>query len=57
MSHYRSALPVPVHSFGRRRPFTVAMEAPPSASVLSDDLKLFAMTFVGGLLFVTVYLA
>ena len=57
MSHYRNALPVPVHSFGRRRPFTVAMEAPPPGSVLSDDLKLFAMTFAGGLLFMTVYLA
>ncbi|MEO7821066.1 MAG: hypothetical protein ABIR51_06075 [Sphingomicrobium sp.] len=57
MSHYRSASPVPVHRFGRRRPFTMAMEAPPSASILSDDVKLFAMTFVGGLMFMTVYLA
>ena len=58
MSQYRSAFPVPVQNFGRRRPFTVALDAPaPAGSGLSDDLKLFAMTFAGGLLFMTVYLA
>ncbi len=57
MSQYRSAFPIPVQSFGRRRPFTVAMDAPAPVSALSDDVKLFAMTFVGGLLFMTVYLA
>ena len=35
-----------------------ALDAPaPAGSGLSDDLKLFAMTFAGGLLFMTVYLA
>ena len=57
MSQYHRAFPVPVQRFGRRRPFIMAMDAPAPASVLSDDLKLFAMTFVGGLLFMTVYLA
>ena len=58
MSQVRSAFPVPVQNFGRRRPFTVALDAPSiTQSGLSDDLKLFAMTFAGGLLFMTVYLA
>ena len=57
MSQYHRAFPVPVQRFGRRRPFIMAMDAPAPASVLSDDLKLFAMTFTGGLLFMTVYLA
>lgn len=41
--------------FGRRRPFTFAMEMP--ASGLADDARLFLTTFAGGLLFMTVYLS
>lgn len=38
--------------FGRRAPATAAvMPAEPS---ISDDLKLFALTFVGGFLFVSI---
>lgn len=41
--------------FGRARPTAVAVaEAPSSAA---DDVRIFALTFVGGFLFMTVYLA
>ena len=41
--------------FGRRiSPSSVAVAAP---STLASDLKLFALTFAGGFLFVTVFLA
>ena len=43
--------------FGRRRPFTFAMPADQAGLGLADDAKLFLTTFVGGLLFMTVYLA
>ena len=56
MNQYHRAFPVPAQRFGRRRRFTVAAPAP-MVSALTDDLKLFAMTFIGGLLFMTVYLA
>jgi hypothetical protein len=42
--------------FGRRRPFTYAITAK-SASALTDDMQLFLATFVGGFLFMAVYLA
>ena len=57
------ARPVPRHSlrfkrrrFGRRRPFTTAL---PAARVraIGDDLRLFATTFAGGFLFVSVLIA
>lgn len=41
--------------FGRGKSFAVA--APAAPSDLADDLRLFAMTFAGGFLFVTVFLA
>ena len=43
--------------FGRRRPFTFAMPMPDGALSLTDDARLFMTTFVGGLLFMSVYLA
>jgi len=46
-----------VLSFGRRQPFTYAMPADYAGLSLADDAKLFLTTFVGGLLFMTVYLA
>jgi hypothetical protein len=41
--------------FGRRGSFQAAAIAAPST--LADDLRLFALTFAGGFLFVTVFLA
>ena len=43
-------------SFGRRRPFRSESLAAP-APALSEDLKLFALTYVAGFLFVFLYLA
>ena len=42
--------------FGRRQPFVGAAVAAP-APVLSDDLKLFATTYVAGFAFVLMFLA
>ena len=44
-------------SFGRRQPFTYAMPAAQSPLATIDDARLFATAFIGGLLFMTVYLA
>jgi hypothetical protein len=41
--------------FGRRAPFTDAPR-PARASAISDDVRLFAATFAGGFLFVSVLL-
>jgi hypothetical protein len=41
--------------FGRGRAFSMAAMAAPST--LAGDLKLFALTFAGGFLFVTIFLA
>ena len=41
--------------FGRGRGYSVAAMAAPSA--LASDLKLFALTFASGFLFVTIFLA
>ncbi len=46
----------PTRTFGRRAvPAGVAVAA--ARSNAQDDLKLFAMTFMGGFLFMTIYLA
>ena len=42
-------------SFGRRRPYAVAMPAP--QGLLSDDLRLFLWTFAAGFMAVSIYLA
>jgi hypothetical protein len=49
-------LPFGPRAFGRRRPFVTAAVAPP-APALSDDLKLFLMTYAAGFLFVSLYLS
>lgn len=49
-------LPLQSRSFGRRRPFLGEVAAAPAPS-LSDDLKLFALNFLAGFVFLTVYLA
>ena len=54
-AHYGLQSRTPSLRFGRRRPFTFAMEMP--AGGLTDDARLFMTTFVGGLLFMTIYLA
>ena len=41
--------------FGRGKGFAVA--APATSSGPADDLRLFAITFTGGFLFMTVFLA
>ena len=40
---------------GRGRPYVAAAAAP--AQGLADDLRIFILTFAGGFLFMTVYLA
>jgi len=51
----RPALALDPRRFGRRAvPLSVSA---PSFSTLSDDLRLFAVTFAGGFLFVSVLLA
>ena len=41
-------------TFGRGKPYVVAAEP---ASQAADDLRIFALTFVGGFLFMAIYLA
>ena len=53
----RRAQSVAVRRFGRRQPFVLAAPMPAATVSLSDDVKLFASTFFGGLLFMTIYLA
>jgi hypothetical protein len=59
MSFVRQAFGIDPRTFGRR--FDDAPEWPPAAQasrpLSSDDLKLFAATFLGGFIFVSVYLA
>ena len=59
MSFVRQAFGIDPRAFGRR--FQDEPEwpviAPPRRSLLGDDLKLFAATFIGGFVFVSVYLA
>ena len=50
------SLPPQPRSFGRRAPFTEDAVASPAPS-MSDDLKLFALNFLAGFVFLTVYLA
>ena len=46
-----------VLSFGQRAPFTYAILAERRPLSTIDDARLFFTTFIGGLLFMTVYLA
>jgi len=43
------------HRFGRKGSFPAAAVAAPST--LASDIRLFAVTFAGGFLFMTVFLA
>ena len=43
-------------SFGRRRPFEDGAVAAP-APALSEDLKLFVLTYLAGFMFVSIFLA
>jgi len=47
----------PVASFGRRPPPIVLCDERRDSIGLADDFRLFALTFAGGFLFVSVYLA
>jgi len=51
----RTALIHPLR-FGRREPRPLQVSTEPKSS-LSDDLKLFASSFVAGFLFLSLYLA
>jgi hypothetical protein len=59
MSFVRQAFGLDPRTFGRR--FEDAPEWPPAVrarrTLFSEDLKLFAATFIGGFVFVSVYLA
>ena len=46
-----------VLDFGQRQPFTYAIAAERAPLATIDDARLFFTTFVGGLLFMTIYLA
>ncbi len=56
-AHHGLQTRTPSLRFGRRRPFTYAMPMPEAGQSLTDDARLFVTTFVGGLLFMSVYLA
>ena len=56
MNARRGALARPVPSFGRRLLASDPRLAEPTTG-LGDDLRLFAMTFAGGFLFMSVFLA
>ena len=52
----RHANPYRTRPFGRAKAYAIA--APErQASTISDDLRIFALTFAGGFLFMAVYLA
>lgn len=53
----RPAIALDPHHFGRRGVVAVGPGSDLRATGLADDLRLFATTFVGGFLFVAVYLA
>ncbi len=44
-------------TFGRRPTPALALGAETREPILSDELRLFALTFAGGFLFMTVFLA
>jgi len=50
----------PFRSFGRRASVSSeagAVDAGAAATQVADEFRLFALTFVGGFLFMTIYLA
>ena len=56
-AHHGLQSRIPSLHFGRRQPFIFELPAPVGGLTLDDDARLFLTTFIGGLLFVTVYLA
>jgi hypothetical protein len=50
------SVPVRARTFGRRQPLALNA-AVAQRPAIGDDLKLFAATFAGGFLFVSVFLA
>ena len=44
-------------NFGRGRPYLVSAAADVPQGGIAQDLRMFALTFAGGFLFMTVYLA
>jgi len=57
MSLSRPSLSPSAPSFGRRARGFVHGDTPRATRELSADARLFALTFAGGFLFMTVYLA
>ena len=57
MSTSRRPATASAPSFGRRAQGFVDGETVRAAPLLSDDARLFALTFAGGFLFMAVYLA
>ncbi|MCY7281343.1 MAG: hypothetical protein LH610_10695 [Sphingomonas bacterium] len=58
MISYSGLQRIPARLFGRRQPFTYDKRPERrSGLALADDARLFLTTFLGGLLFMTVYLA
>jgi hypothetical protein len=56
MAHARTAIAANPRQFGRARPWL--LDAPTETRwMVSDDLKLFAATFMGGFLFVSILIA
>jgi hypothetical protein len=53
----RRAVAHSVPSFGRRARMFVTSDEQDASSGLTDDLRLFGLTFAAGFLFVSVYLA
>ena len=57
MSMSRRLATVSVPAFGRRAQGFVMADVPRVTNLLSDDARLFVLTFAGGFLFMAVYLA
>ena len=57
MQLVRSALLLSSRRFGRGPTWTVSVPLAPPAFALSDEFKLFATTFAGGFLFVSLLIA
>ena len=57
MNTARARLRSPTRRFGRRAPFVHADVPAIATPAIGDDLRLFLVSFAGGLLFMTVYLA
>jgi len=52
----RPANPSRTRAFGRAKPYA-AVATEPAPAGIADDLRVFALTFAGGFLFMAIYLA